>query len=156
MEMGDFPICRAYRNSLHNNYNCISSRLFYCLIRESNEDLMNNHKLYVFNHHIYEYRKGLRDLILFTTTSDMRDAIVKKLEKCGISYMTCNVTSRKINVFFGNVDCVNVLREIGNKSLSLFTPEEDFILGIMLGYDSLQQCRRYCNNIGNKLEKNIA
>jgi hypothetical protein len=36
-----------------------------------------------------------------------------------------------------------VIREIGDKKLNELTPEEDFILGIMLGYDRLRQCNRY-------------
>ncbi|MBN2063189.1 MAG: DUF2023 family protein, partial [Sedimentisphaerales bacterium] len=31
----------------------------------------------------------------------------------------------------------------GKPKLSDFTPEEDYILGIMLGYDRLKQCQRY-------------
>ena len=31
-----------------------------------------------------------------------------------------------------------------NKPLSQLTPEEDFILGAMLGYDICAQCERYC------------
>jgi hypothetical protein len=36
-----------------------------------------------------------------------------------------------------------VIRAIGKTSLSDYTPEEDFILGTMLGYGRLQQCVRY-------------
>jgi hypothetical protein len=115
-----------------------------------------NSKLYVFNHHIYEYRKGLRNLILFTTTADMRADMVRKLEKYDISYLIYRVTDKKINIFFGNSDCVEVLRGIGKTNLSLFTPEEDFILGIMLGYDRLLQCKRYVSQTSDKFKKCIA
>ncbi|MFP4053733.1 MAG: DUF2023 family protein, partial [Phycisphaerae bacterium] len=47
------------------------------------------------------------------------------------------------NVFFGADDCVAVLRAFGKASLSDYTPEEDFILGTMLGYGRLEQCVRY-------------
>lgn len=30
------------------------------------------------------------------------------------------------------------------RPLNLLTPEEDFILGAMLGYDICAQCKRYC------------
>jgi hypothetical protein len=46
-------------------------------------------------------------------------------------------------VFFGADECVAVIRAIGKTSLSDYTPEEDFILGTMLGYGRLQQCARY-------------
>ena len=31
-----------------------------------------------------------------------------------------------------------------DKPLNQLTPEEDFILGAMLGYDICAQCERYC------------
>ena len=31
-----------------------------------------------------------------------------------------------------------------DKPLNKLTPEEDFMLGIMLGYDISMQCERYC------------
>jgi hypothetical protein len=106
-----------------------------------------NNKTIVFNHHLYEYRKGLRNLILFTAQSEMEKYAVRKLEKHGISYLVYKVTESKVNIFFGDRACVDVLRGIGKRSLSSFSPEEDFILGIMLGYDRLQQCERYIGRI---------
>jgi hypothetical protein len=44
---------------------------------------------------------------------------------------------------FGNEVCIEVLKEMGTKELSALTDEEAFMLGIMLGYDRLQQCARY-------------
>ncbi|MBN2841683.1 MAG: DUF2023 family protein [Sedimentisphaerales bacterium] len=38
----------------------------------------------VFIHHLYEYRKGLRNLILFTTWSENLGVIRSKLEKYNI------------------------------------------------------------------------
>jgi len=67
----------------------------------------------VFTHHIQEYKKGLRALVLYTT---------KK------------VNGTKINVFFGNPICVAVIKQMNITSLSNLTAEEDFILGTMLGY----------------------
>jgi len=46
-------------------------------------------------------------------------------------------------VFFGNRVCIEVLKRFGKRSLADFTAEEDFVLGIMLGYDRLKQCERY-------------
>ncbi|MBP3836286.1 MAG: DUF2023 family protein, partial [Pyramidobacter sp.] len=39
--------------------------------------------------------------------------------------------------------CIAVLEIFGSKSLSDYSKEEDFILGIMLGYGRLEECRRY-------------
>jgi hypothetical protein len=53
------------------------------------------------------------------------------------------VNGTRINVFFGNSICIDVIKQIKFTSLSNLTDEEDFILGTMLGYDGLKQCERY-------------
>ena len=97
----------------------------------------------VFRHHMYEYQKGLRDLILHTTTSDFQDEMVRILEKNNVAYLIHSPADTKVNVFFGDSRCIKVLKSIGKKNLSEYTDEEDFILGIMLGYDRLKQCERF-------------
>jgi len=97
----------------------------------------------VFQHHVYEYRKGLRSLVLHTVPGRHREKIEQILERQGIAYLIQELGNGNLNVFFGAEDCVAVIRSIGRKSLSEYTAEEDFILGTMLGYDRLQQCRRY-------------
>jgi hypothetical protein len=94
-------------------------------------------------HHIYEYKKGLRHLVLHTLNAACRDEAEQKLSMQHIDYFVQEVTPNKINIFFGNKDCVAVIREIITKRLNELSPEEDFILGTMLGYDSVQQCVRY-------------
>lgn len=94
-------------------------------------------------HHIYEYKKGLRHLVLHTLDSNLRIEAERKLKLQSIDFIVREVTPSKINLFFGDKECVDVLREIGNKKLNEFTSEEDFILGTMLGYDRILQCQRY-------------
>jgi hypothetical protein len=65
------------------------------------------------------------------------------LSRKGIAYFTQEVNERKVNVFFGDKNCVRIVESFGHKSLSKYSEEEDFILGIMLGYDRAQQCERY-------------
>jgi hypothetical protein len=97
----------------------------------------------VFQHHLYEYRKGLRRLVLHTVHRMHREAIEQRLQRLEIAYLIQELGNGNINVFFGADECVAVVQTIGRDSLSDYTPEEDFILGTMLGYDRLQQCRRY-------------
>ncbi|THB63127.1 MAG: DUF2023 family protein [Gammaproteobacteria bacterium] len=97
----------------------------------------------VFCHHIYEFRKGLRNLVLYTGAESEKSMIEKKLKHYGIAYMIQPLTNGRINVYFGNNSCVQVIRSFGKKLMKNFTPEEDFILGTMLGYDRLLQCDRY-------------
>ncbi|ADU65683.1 DUF2023 family protein [Desulfurispirillum indicum] len=97
----------------------------------------------VFHHHIYEFKKGLRNLILHTAPATHRSLVIKKLEHHGIDYLIYDQAPGKINIFFGDPSCIQVLRLIGKQSLNHFTLEEDFMLGIMLGYDRKKQCERY-------------
>jgi len=97
----------------------------------------------VFTHHLLEYKKGLRTLVLHTTKVSNRDAIKKKLERAMIAHYIQTVNGTKINVFFGNSICIDVIKQMNFTSLSNLTDEEDFILGTMLGYDRLKQCERY-------------
>ena len=100
-------------------------------------------KMYVFNHHLYEYRKGLRHLILFTTSPEMYPDIIRKLNKYEIVHIAQPVSDHKINVFFGHPTCVEAARRINIGRLDRLTPEEDFMLGTLLGYDPVQQSQRY-------------
>ena len=97
----------------------------------------------VFVHHIYEYQKGLRSLILHTAHIKNESLIIKKLTKLNIAFHIEKISSEKINVFFGAPECVAVVKEINKKFLNKYTPEEDFILGTMLGYDRKLQCSRF-------------
>ena len=97
----------------------------------------------VFRHHIYEFKKGLRNLILHTAPVGDVAEIVRALESQGIAYKLSYLHNGHVNVFFGHPDCIAVLDIFGDKSLSDYTREEDFILGVMLGYGRLEQCRRY-------------
>ena len=90
-------------------------------------------ELRVFSHHIYEYKKGLRNLILTTEKEANRAVIINRLEK--------------ENIFFGNPDCISVIRSFNQPKLNQYTPEQDFILGTLLGYDKIQQCQRYMKMI---------
>lgn len=119
----------------------------------------------MFTHHIQEYKKGLRALVLYTTKASNRDAIEKRLKREMIDYYIQKVNGAKINVFFGNSICVAVIKQMNITSLSNLTDEEDFILGTMLGYDRVKQCERYLrrkrngrndnNNTGKTSNSNI-
>ncbi len=97
----------------------------------------------VFQHHLYEYRKGLRSLVLHTLAAFHRPRVEERLDREGIPYLIYPLGQNRINLFFGAKACVDVVERIGKASLLDYTPEEDFILGTMLGYNRLQQCERY-------------
>ncbi len=98
-------------------------------------------------HHIYEYKKGLRNLVLHTMNTDDRELVENKLKSQGIDYHIQLVTKNKINVFFGAKECIAIIKSFGDVKLNQLSPEKDFILGTMLGYDRKQQCSRYLDLI---------
>jgi hypothetical protein len=101
----------------------------------------------VFNHHIYEFQKGLRNLVLCTENNVDRDKIEKRLKREKIFYLIQEIDENKINVYFGHELCIEVVKTFGSVKLNELSDEQDFILGIMLGYSRLQQCERYLKRI---------
>ncbi|ERL24343.1 DUF2023 family protein, partial [Jonquetella sp. BV3C21] len=97
----------------------------------------------VFRHHLYEYDKGLRRLVLHTAPESNRLEMETILRKQGVAYLFVPLSNGHVNVFFGDKDCVDVVKSFGTTRLSDLTDEQDFMLGIMLGYDRQVQCRRY-------------
>lgn len=97
----------------------------------------------VFCHHIYEYKKGLRNLVLYTAPRSERGTVEERIEKESLAYLVCENGENKINVFFGNPVCIDVVKSFDVCSLSELSDEQDFLLGVMLGYDRLKQCERY-------------
>lgn len=97
----------------------------------------------VLGHHLYEYCKGLRNLVLHTLERCDVPKAAARLDSAGIDYEVYPLGTRRANIFFGASECIAVVRKIGKPSLNDYTPEEDFILGIMLGYERRKQCDRY-------------
>ena len=97
----------------------------------------------VFYHLVYEYQKGLRDLCLFTCQKEYLEKIKKSLALQKIAYEVVAVGESKINVFFGMFDCLDIVKQFSSKDLNMLTVEEDFILGMMLGYAKPQQYQRF-------------
>lgn len=97
----------------------------------------------VFYHLVYEYQKELRDLCLFTCPIEHEEKIKKALENQSINYLICSIENGKINVFFGMPECLEIIKQFSCSRLNELTVEEDFILGMMLGYGKKQQYQRY-------------
>ena len=113
----------------------------------SREDFEKYSEIRVFLHHIYEYKKGVRNLVLCTTNRYCANLIIERLRQNNINHILQDVYNDKVNLYFGKEECLNVVRTFVSKPLNLLTPKEDFLLGIMLGYDITRQCERYCANI---------
>ncbi len=96
---------------------------------------------------LYEYKKGVRHLFLCTVSSAFADWACERLNRNDVDYFLQSVPGRKdrVNLFFGRSECIEAVRiMLVQRSLTELSDEEDFILGIMLGYDTCMQCNRYC------------
>ncbi|MDR1096935.1 MAG: DUF2023 family protein [Tannerella sp.] len=99
----------------------------------------------VLHNHIYEYKKGVRNLILFTLNSKHSAMAFERLERRKIGYLVQKAGRNNINLYFGHPECLETVRMFVDRPLNRLTPEEDFILGALLGYDICDQCKRFCS-----------
>lgn len=98
----------------------------------------------VLMNHIYEYKKGVRRMVLFTCNKKYEEYALTRLQHQNIRYIIQPVGTDRMNLFFGKPECLEAIRLMVTRPLSQLSPEEDFILGAMLGYDICAQCERYC------------
>ncbi len=104
--------------------------------------------LKVLMNHIYEYQKGVRSMVLFTCQKKYKQPVIERLQRQDIGFVIQEAGKNNINVYFGKPECLEAIRLIVTRPLNMLTPEEDFILGTMLGYDICVQCQRYCERKG--------
>ncbi|HCD77427.1 MAG TPA: DUF2023 domain-containing protein [Prevotella sp.] len=98
----------------------------------------------VLMNHIYEFQKGVRKMVLFTFNKKYEEFALERLKRQNINYIIQPVGNDRMNLFFGKKECMDAIRLMVNRPLNQLTPEEDFILGALLGYDICAQCERYC------------
>lgn len=98
----------------------------------------------VLMNHIYEYKKGVRRMILFTCPRRFEQQACIRLKRQSIDYVAQPAGRDNVNIYFGRRECLDAIRLFVTRPLHELTPEEDFILGAMLGYDICVQCERYC------------
>lgn len=94
------------------------------------------------SNYIYEVQRGTKPMALVTMELGDENAAVSKIEKSGLSYATQKLEG-KVNIFFGQKPCIKIVEGFLGKKLCELTPQEDFMLGTMLGYCRIAQCERY-------------
>lgn len=102
-----------------------------------------NATLGIFRHHLYELSKGMRPLILMTVNAEAVKPIVDRLVASGVAHHVHEACRSRFNVVFGRPAAVMAVQRFLAGPLCDLTPEHDFMLGILLGYDREQQCLRY-------------
>ena len=85
-------------------------------------------ELKVFLNHVYEYKKGVRNMVLYTTNKKYEEFAVSRLNSQNIDYCIQPIGCNKINLFFGRRECIEVIQSMTSRPLNELTPEEDFIL----------------------------
>lgn len=98
----------------------------------------------VLMNHIYEFQKGVRQMVLFTFNKKYENFALERLKRQNINYIIQPVGNDRMNLFFGKKECMDAIRMMVDRPLNQLTPEEDFMLGALLGYDICAQCERYC------------
>lgn len=96
-------------------------------------------------HHIYEYEKGIRPMVLCTLSPEDCRLVSAKLKARQIAFF-CKATpgGANVNLFFGKQTCIDLVQLfLTDKDLHELDDEQDFIIGALLGYDIAGQCDRY-------------
>ena len=60
----------------------------------------------IFLNHVYEFKKGIRNMVLYTMNKEHEAFAIQRLEKQNISYLIQEVNTNKINLFFGKAECM--------------------------------------------------
>lgn len=106
---------------------------------------LNIPEIKVLFNHIYELKKGVRRMALYTMNKKNQTYAVARVESQGLSYAIQEIDGCRINLFIGYEECIAAIRMFVDRPLNQLTPEEDFILGALLGYDVCMQCKRFCS-----------
>ena len=78
--------------------------------------------LKVLMNHIYEYKKGVRRLVLYTFNKKYESFAITRLERQNIDYIIQPVGNDRLNLFFGKKECLDAIRMIITKPLCQLTP----------------------------------
>jgi len=80
---------------------------------------------------------------MLTMTKDASASVVARLVREGVAHYVHEACPTKLNVVFGRPAAVAAAQRFLTGPLCDLSPEHDFMLGILLGYDREQQCVRY-------------
>ena len=92
---------------------------------------LNPADIKVFLNHIYEFKKGVRRMVLYTTNKRYKDFAVNRLANQRIKFIVQQVDDERINLFFGCDECIEAIRLLVNRPLNQLTPEETAKDGIV-------------------------
>jgi len=70
------------------------------------EDYNRFDSIKVFLHQIYEFKKGVRNLVLCTMCKSCADLVTERLREQKIEYLIQEVVQNKVNLYFGKRSCL--------------------------------------------------
>ena len=85
-------------------------------IAMSAEEFHRYDSMKLFLHQIYEFRKGVRNLVLCTMCRTCASLLAERLEHQGIGYLIQEVAGSKVNLYFGNRRCLDAVATFINRS----------------------------------------
>lgn len=85
-------------------------------------------ELKVFLNHVYEYKKGVRHMVLYTTNRRYEEFAVERLNKQRIDYCIQPIGCNKINLFFGRRECIEVIQSLASRPLNELTPDRKSVV----------------------------
>jgi hypothetical protein len=94
-------------------------------------------------HLAYEIDRGVRALALHTGSRKELPELTAWIQSMNLDYIAVSIGGEQSNLFFGRPECIQALRRFSTLKLNEMSEEEDFMLGVMLGYDLCRQCARY-------------
>lgn len=78
----------------------------------------------VLMNHIYEYKKGVRQMILFTMNKRFEQFATERLQHQNIPYILQPAGKNTLNLYFGRRECLEAIRLIVTRPLNELTPEK--------------------------------
>ena len=79
----------------------------------------------VLMNHIYEYKKGVRRMILFTCNRRFEQQACRRLCNQSIDYVLQPAGKDNVNVYFGRRECLDAIRLFVTRPLNELSPEEE-------------------------------
>ena len=72
----------------------------------------------VLMNHIYEYKKGVRQMVLYTFNRKYEQHAIARLKHQNIDYLIIPVGKDNLNLFFGRRECLDAIRLMVNRPLN--------------------------------------
>ena len=98
---------------------------------------MLSSELQVFLNYVYEYKKGVRNMVLCTLNRRYLAAAVARLDDQGICHFEQSANENNVNLYFGKPECIAAVRQFIVRPLHQLSPAVRAVL------HAQEACRRH-------------